>query len=94
MKNEIIKFFVFMNYQSFDEEYSIDNIIEAIFRENEEKNCIEFSTLYENIIYNPLLSSIFKYLLQDNQTENEEENENENEELKKIYSMKNIILII
>ena len=81
MKNEIIKFFVFMNYQSFDEEYSIDNIIEAIFRENEEKNCIEFSTLYENIIYNPLLSSIFKYLLQDNQTENEEENENENEEL-------------
>ena len=74
-KNEIIKFFVFMNYQSFSDEYSIDNIIEAIFRENEEKNCIEFSNLYENILYNPLLSSVFKYLLQDNQAEIEKEEE-------------------
>ena len=75
LKNEIIKFFVFMNYQSFSDEYSIDNIIEAIFRENEEKNCIEFSNLYENILYNPLLSSVFKYLLQDNQAEIEKEEE-------------------
>ena len=75
LKNEIIKFFVFMNYQSFSDEYSIDNIIEAIFREKEEKNCIEFSNLYENILYNPLLSSVFKYLLQDNQAEIEKEEE-------------------
>ena len=82
LKNEITKFLVFMNYQSFSEEYSIENIIEALFRDNEEKNCIEFSNLYENIIYNPLLSSVFKYLLQDNnQTEKENESENEKEEL-------------
>ena len=82
LKNEITKFLVFMNYQSFSEEYSIENIIEALFRDNEEKNCIEFSNLYENIICNPLLSSVFKYLLQDNnQTEKENESENEKEEL-------------
>ena len=75
LKNEIIKFFTFMNYQSFSEDFSIDSIIEIIFRENEEQNFIEFSKIYENIIYNEKLASIFKYLLQDNQPEDEEEKE-------------------
>ena len=75
LKNEIIKFFTFMNYQSFSEDFSIDSIMEIIFRENEEQNFIEFSKIYENIIYNEKLASIFKYLLQDNQPEDEEEKE-------------------
>ena len=64
LKNEIIKFFIFTNYQSFSEEFSIDNIIKDIFQNN--TDFIEFSEAYNNIIYNPKLSSIFKYLLQCN----------------------------
>ena len=80
LKNEFIKFFTFMNYQSFLEEFSIDSIIEIIFRESEETTFIEFSKAYENIVYNQKLASVFKYLLQDNKEENVEEEEEEKEE--------------
>ena len=80
LKNEFIKFFTFMNYQSFSEEFSIDSIIDIIFRENEDDNIIEFSKAYENIVYNEKLASVFKYLLQYNQVEEElEENKDEHE---------------
>ena len=69
LRNEFIKFFNFMNYQSFSEDFSINNIIEIIFREKEEENCIEYSKAFENIVYNDKLASVFKYLLQDNQKE-------------------------
>ena len=65
LKNEIIKFFIFTNYQSFSEEFSVDNIIKDIFQDN--TDFIEFSKAYNNIIYSPKLSSIFKYLLQSNE---------------------------
>ena len=80
LKNEFIKFFTFMNYQSFSEEFSIDSIIEIIFRESEETTFIEFSKAYENIVYNQKLASVFKYLLQDNKDEEVEEEEEEREE--------------
>ena len=80
LKNEFIKFFIFMNYQSFEEDFSIDNIIEIIFRESEETTFIEFSKAYENIVYNQKLASVFKYLLQDNKDEEVEEEEEEREE--------------
>ena len=64
LKNEIKKFFAFTGYQNFDEDFSVDNIIEDLFREN--SNYIEFSQLYNNIIFNPKLSSVFRYLLQCN----------------------------
>ena len=69
LKNEIIKFFVFIGYQSFTEEFSIDNIIQDIFKTN--NDYIEFSELYKIIIYTPKLSSIFKYLLQCNNDNDE-----------------------
>ena len=64
LKNEMIKFFIFTNYQSFSEEFSIDNLIKDIFINN--IDFIEFSEVYNNIIYNPKLVSVFKYLLQCN----------------------------
>ena len=67
LKNEVIKLFVFTNYQSFDEDFSLDNIINDIFRNN--KEFIELSEAYNNIVYNPKLSSVFKYLLQCNDEE-------------------------
>ena len=67
LKNEVIKLFIFTNYQSFDEDFSLDNIINDIFRNN--KDFIEISEAYNNIIYNPKLSSVFKYLLQCNNDE-------------------------
>ena len=69
-----------MNYQSFSEEFSIDSIIEIIFRESEETTFIEFSKAYENIVYNQKLASVFKYLLQDNKDEEVEKEEEEREE--------------
>ena len=67
LKNEVIKFLVFNNYQSFSEDFSIDILINDIFKNN--KNCIEFSEAYNNIIYNPKLTSVFKYILQCNDDE-------------------------
>ena len=69
LKNEIIKFFVFNNYQSFSEEFSMENIIKDIFQNN--TDYIEFSEAYNNIIYSPKLSSVFRYLLQCNNIDEE-----------------------
>ena len=75
LKNEFIKFFIFMNYQSFEEDFSIDNIIEIIFRDSENSTYIEFSKAYQNITDNLKLVSVFKYLLQYNQAEEFEDEE-------------------
>ena len=64
-----------MNYQSFEEDFSIDNIIEIIFRDSENSTYIEFSKAYQNITDNLKLVSVFKYLLQYNQAEEFEEEE-------------------
>ena len=72
LKNEVIKFFIFTYYQCFSEEFSIENIIKSIFGDN--NDYIEFSQAYYNIIYNPKLVSVFKYLLQCNDEENNDNN--------------------
>ena len=77
LKNEFIKFFIFMNYQSFEEDFSIDNIINIIFRESEDSTFIEFSKAYKNITDNLKLVSVFKYLLQYNEKEGFEVEEEE-----------------
>ena len=77
LKNEFIKFFIFMNYQSFEEDFSIDNIIDIIFRESEDSTFIEFSKAYKNITDNLKLVSVFKYLLQYNEKEGFEVEEEE-----------------
>ena len=71
LKNEMIKFLVFTNYQYFSLEFSIESIINDIFKD---KNIIFFSEAYNNIIYNPKLVSIFKYLLQSYEDETDDEN--------------------
>jgi hypothetical protein len=68
LRSEFKKFFNFTNYQYFSEEFSLENIIKAIFKDN--KDYVEFSEAFNNIIYNPFLVSVFKYLLQCNEDEN------------------------
>ena len=71
LRSEFKKFFSFTNYQYFSDEFSLENIINTIYKDN--RDSIEFSEAFNNIIYNPFLVSIFKYLLQCNEDENNNE---------------------